>query len=137
VSFGFHPYFGITSLPREKWRLELPAMRRLVVDDRGIPTGRDKSFDRFDAPLGDLNLDAGFTALDEHPVFSLSGDGRRITLEFLENYHYAQVFVPKGKDFVALEPMTAPTSALTNGRGLRLVEPGKEFRAALRIGVQA
>jgi aldose 1-epimerase len=137
VSFGFHPYFGIASLPRDKWHLELPAMRKLVLDGRGIPTGRDESFERFDAPLGDLNLDAGFTALDERPAFSLSGDGRRITLEFLENYHYAQVFAPTGKDFVALEPMTAPTSALTDGQGLRLVEPGKEFRAALRIRVQA
>jgi aldose 1-epimerase len=137
VSFGFHPYFGIASLPRDKWRLELPAMRELALDDRGIPTGRDKSFDRFDAPLGDLNLDAGFTVLDEHSAFSLSGDGRRITLEFLENYRYAQVFAPKDKDFVALEPMTAPTSALTSGQGLRLVEPGKEFRAAFCIRVQA
>jgi len=137
VSFGFHPYFGIASLPRDKWRLELPAMRKLVLDDRGIPTGRDESFDRFDAPLGDLNLDAGFAALDERPAFSLSGDGRRITLEFIENYPYAQVFAPNGKDFVALEPMTAPTSALTSGQGLRLVEPGKEFRAAFRIRVQA
>jgi len=137
VSFGFHPYFGIASLPRDKWRLELPAMRELALDDRGIPTGRDKSFDRFDAPLGDLNLDAGFTVLDEHSAFSLSGDGRRITLEFLENFRYAQVFAPKDKDFVALEPMTAPTSALTSGQGLRLVEPGKEFRAAFCIRVQA
>ncbi len=137
VSFGFHPYFGLASLPRDKWRLKLPTMRKLVLDDRGIPTGRDKSFDGFDAPLGDLNLDAGFSALDEHPAFSLSGNGRRITLEFLENYRYAQVFAPKGEDFVALEPMTAPTSALTSGQGLRLVEPGKEFRAALRIRIQA
>jgi galactose mutarotase-like enzyme len=112
-------------------------MRKLVLDDRGIPTGRDESFDRFDSPLGDLNLDAGFTVLDEHSTFSLSGDGHRITLEFLENYLYAQVFAPKGKDFVALEPMTAPTSGLTNGQGLRLVEPGKEFRAAFCIRVQA
>jgi len=137
VSFGFHPYFGIASLPRDKWRLELPAMRKLVLDGRGIPTGRDESFDRFDAPLGDLNLDAGFNVLDERPAFSLSGDGRRITLEFLENYRHTQVFAPTGKDFVALEPMTAPTSALISGQGLRLVEPGKEFRAAFCIRVQA
>jgi aldose 1-epimerase len=58
-------------------------------------------------------------------------------LEFLENYRYAQIFAPKGEDFVALQPMTAPNSVLTSGQGLRLVEPGKEFRAALRIRIQA
>jgi aldose 1-epimerase len=77
-------------------------MRRLVLDDRGIPTGKEESFDRLDTLLGELDLDAGFIVLDERPKFSLSGGGRRITVEFLENYSYAQVFAPKGKDFVAL-----------------------------------
>jgi aldose 1-epimerase len=137
VSFGFHPYFGIPNRSRAQWRLELPAMRRLVLDDRGIPTGKEESFDRLDTLLGELDLDAGFIVLDERPKFSLSAGGSRITLEFLENYRYAQVFAPKGKDFVALEPMTARTSALTSGEGLRVVESGREFRAAFRISVDA
>jgi aldose 1-epimerase len=137
VSFGFHPYFGIPCRPRVEWRLELPAMRKLVLDDRGIPTGKEERFDRVDTSLCELNLDAGFIVLDERPKFSLSGVDRRITLEFLENYRYAQVFAPKGKDFVALEPMTARTSALTSGQGLRVIEPGEDFNAAFRIGIQA
>jgi aldose 1-epimerase len=137
VSFGFHPYFGIPGLPRGEWRLQLPAMRRLVLDERGIPTGEEVACDAFDAPLGQLNLDDGFVAVDERLRFSLSGGGRRIAVEFLQNFSHAQVFAPRGKDFVALEPMTAPTSALTSGQGLRLVEPGQEFRAAFRIVVQA
>lgn len=135
VSFGFHPYFGIAHLPRAEWRLELPAMHKLVLDNRGIPTGKEEPFTRFDALLGDLNFDTGFRILDERPTFVLSGGGRRITLEFFENYPYAQVFAPQGKDFVALEPMTTPTSALTSGQGLPIVEAGKEFRAAFRIGI--
>ena len=46
---------------------------------------------------------------------SIAGGGRRISVEFLAGYRYAQVFAPKGKDFVALEPMTAPTNALVSG----------------------
>src|ERR1700732_3842298 len=80
VSFGFHPYFGIPNRPRAQWRLELPAMRKLVLDDRGIPTGKEESFDRLDTLLGELDLDAGFIVLDERPKFSLSGGGRRITV---------------------------------------------------------
>jgi hypothetical protein len=34
----------------------------------------------------------------------------------------AQVLAQKGKDFVALEPMTAAASALTSGHGLRFVK---------------
>ena len=58
-------------------------------------------------------------------------------MELLAGYQYAQIFAPKDKDYVALEPMTAPTGALTSGRGLRLVEPGGQFRAVFRIGVDA
>jgi len=137
VSFGFHPYFGLPELPRAQWRLELPAMRRLMLDPRGIPTGEEEAFEAFDAELGDRNFDDCFALLVENPTLSLTGAGRRITVEFLEGYRYAQVFAPRGKDYVALEPMTAPTSALTSGRGLHLVEPGAEFKAAFRIRVDA
>ena len=137
VSFGFHPYFGLPELPRAQWRLELPAMRRLVLDARGIPTGEEEAFDGFDGQLGESNFDDCFALFGGSTSLSLAGAGRRITVEFLEGYRYAQVFAPKGKDYVALEPMTAPTSALTTGRRLHLVEPRGEFRSAFRIRVDA
>jgi len=56
-------------------------------------------------------------------------------VDLLEGYQYAQVFAPKDKDYIALEPMTAPTSALTSGRGLQLVAPGERFRAVFRIRI--
>ena len=135
VSFGFHPYFGVPELPRAQWRLELPAMRRLVLDPHGIPTGEEEAFEGFDGQLGESNFDDCFALFGGSTSLSLAGAGRRITVEFLEGYGYAQVFAPKGKDYVALEPMTAPTSALTSGRGLHLVEPGGKFRSAFRIRV--
>jgi aldose 1-epimerase len=135
VSFGFHPYFGLPEIPRAQWRLELPAMRKLVLDGRGIPTGAEP-FDGFDAQLGERSFDDGFALMKEQASFCIEGAGRRITVEFLAGYAYAQLFAPKDKDYIALEPMTAPTSALTSGRGLRLVEPGAQFRATFRIRVE-
>lgn len=137
VSFGFHPYFGLPELPRAQWRLELPAMRRFVLDQSGIPTGEEEPFGGFDAQLGECDFDDGYALMEEQTSFSLAGAGRQITVELLADYRYAQVFAPKDKDYVALEPMSAPTSALTSGRGLRLVDPGGEFRAAFRIRVAA
>jgi aldose 1-epimerase len=137
VSFGFHPYFGLPDFPRAQWRLELPAMRRLVLDPRGIPTGNDEPFDGLDAQLGAVAFDNGFALMAEQASFSIAAAGRRITVEFLAGYPYAQVFAPKDKDYIAFEPMTAPASALTSGRGLRLVEPDGQFRAIFRIRVDA
>jgi len=135
VSFGFHPYLGLAGSSRDDWRLELPAMRRLVLDQRGIPTGRDEPFAGLDAPLGEIDLDDGFALLDERASLAVAGGGRRIAVEFLSGFPYAQVFAPKDKDYIALEPMTAPTGALTSGRGLRLVQPGARFEAAFRIRI--
>jgi aldose 1-epimerase len=112
-------------------------MRRLVLDPRGIPTGDEEPFDGLDAQLGEVAFDNGFALWAEQASFSIAGAGRRITVEFLTGYPYAQVFAPKDKDYIALEPMTAPTSALTSGRGLRLVEPGGQFQAIFRIRVDA
>jgi galactose mutarotase-like enzyme len=58
-------------------------------------------------------------------------------LQLESGYTHAQLFAPKDQDYVAFEPMTAPTSALTSGDGLRLVEPGERFRAAFRIVIDA
>jgi len=135
VSFGFHPYFRLPDLPRAQWRLTVPAMRRLTLDRRGIPTGERVLFDGFDAPLGTLHFDDGFAVRDEPTALTLAGGGHRISVELLEGYDYAQVFAPNDGDIVALEPMTAPTNALVSGDGLHVIEPGGTFRATFRIRI--
>lgn len=137
ISFGFHPYFGLPDLPRAQWRLRLPQMRRLKLDSRGIPTGLEESFGPVDALLGDSSFDDGFALAQEQASFSLSGAGRTITVTFLEGFPYAQVFAPKEKEFIALEPMTAPTNALVSGEGLHILEPGAQFQASFCITVNS
>jgi aldose 1-epimerase len=137
VSFGYHPYFGLPDLPRARWRLELPAMKRLVLDQRGIPAGAEEPFDEFKAELAEKDFDDGFALMKEQTFFSIEGAGRRITVELLDGYSYAQVFAPRDKDYIALEPMTAPASALTSGHGLRLAKAGEHFHAAFRIRIEA
>jgi aldose 1-epimerase len=137
VSFGFHPYFGIPDVPRAKWQLGLPAMHRLLLDERGIPSGAEESWNRFDSELGERSFDDGFALLDACPSFHLTGGGRRITLELLAGYPYAQVFAPNQQEFVAIEPMTAPINALASGHGLRVLAPRERFAAAFRVRVEA
>ena len=137
VSFGFHPYFGIPQLARNQCRLQLPAMLKLLLDSHGIPTGGEEKFGPMDSLLGDKSFDDGFALVDGQSSFSLSGAGRRITVTFLESFPFAQVLAPKDKKFIALEPMTAPTSALTSGQALRVLAPGAQFRASFRITVHS
>ena len=137
VSFGFHPYLGLPGLSRGQWRLALPPMRKLVLDRRGIPTGEEEPFGGLDSCLDERDLDDGFALPEERISFSVEGAGRRVSVELLAGYRYAQVFAPKDQDYIALEPMTAPASALTSGRGLRLVQPGQKFRTGFRVYIGA
>ena len=135
VSFGFHPYFGFSELSRANCYLKLPAMRKLVLDGRGIPTGDEERFAGFNDELGESSFDDGFALMDEQTTFAVAGAACKVNVELLAGYRYAQVFAPKDKDYIALEPMTAPANALSNGRGLRFVAPGERFRAAFRIHI--
>jgi aldose 1-epimerase len=135
VSFGFHPYLGLPDVSRTKWRLQLPAMRKLVLDAHGIPTGDERPFSGFDAELGENSFDDGFALMEEQTTFSVVGTPCRLSVDLLAGYGYAQVFAPKDKDYIALEPMTAATSALTSGRGLQVVARGERSRAAFRIRI--
>ena len=135
VSFGFHPYLALPGLVREEWRLRLPPMRRWELDARGLPTGEETPFAGFDSPLAERAFDDGFTLVREPATLSVASPELLLAVHFLYGYGQAQVFAPRDKAYVALEPMTAPTGALGSGRGLRTLEAGGHFRAAFRIGV--
>jgi galactose mutarotase-like enzyme len=135
VSFGYHPYLRLPGIAREEWRLELPPMRRLVLDEHGIPTGAEEPFPGADGPLGGQAFDNGFAGLPDGARLAIAGGGRRLAVALGDGYTHAQVFAPPGKDYVALEPMTAPTNALVTGDALRVVAAGEAFAAEFRIDV--
>jgi len=137
VSFGFHPYIGLSEVPRAEWRLELPEMRRLVLDQRRLPTGAEEPFAAQNAQLGDHVFDDGFALRGDVATLAISGGGRRVAVELVEGYRWAQVYAPGDADFVALEPMTAPTNALASGRGLNVVAANERFRASFRIRIDS
>jgi aldose 1-epimerase len=74
VSFGFHPYFGIPHLSRAQWRLQLPAMRRIQLDARGIPTEVTENVESFDLRSAIKTLTTGLLCLAILPP-SLSPEG--------------------------------------------------------------
>jgi galactose mutarotase-like enzyme len=127
IAFGFHPYFR---LDREEL-VALPDRRRLLTDERLIPSGPSVDEPAELAPLGERTFDDGYAVADR-ARFAI---GRRLSVAFLTGYTHAQVYAPAGSDFVCFEPMTAPVNALVSGAGLRHVVPRHVFRAAFEIRV--
>ncbi len=135
ISFGFHPYFGIPGIPRAEWTLSAPAMRKLALDARGIPSGQQTPSTPLAEQLGNTDYDDGFALSGEQATFSIAANGHSIAIEFKTGFPFAQIFAPKDKDFIAIEPMTAPTNAMCSGEGLRVIAPGDQFIASFRIQV--
>jgi len=135
ISFGFHPYLGVPGISRSVWRLNAPAMLELALDARGIPDGTETPTPALDGPLGNIGYDNGFALLQQQASFSISGAGYTIAIEFKSGFPYAQIFAPKDKEFIAIEPMTAATNALISGQGLQIIEAGEQFAASFRISV--
>jgi len=146
VAFGFHPYLSLTGASRERWSIELPAMRRLQLDAHQIPTGSARALSAQRFELGEREFDDGFDSLAEPAHFSATAcaaaagaataaEARRIELESLNGYPCAQVYAPRGTDFICFEPMTAPANALRSGIGLRVLDPGERYTAAFAVQV--
>jgi aldose 1-epimerase len=133
IAFGFHPYLRLPGVPRAAWQVTLPPRRDLILDDRGIPSGVGERRPATRFALGERSFDDGCDGLASRSAFSVAGAGRAITVELEAGYPAAQVFSPRGKDFICFEPMTAPTNALRSGEGLRRVEPGDTFSATFSI----
>jgi galactose mutarotase-like enzyme len=134
VSFGYHPYLTLPGVARVAWEIGLPACRRILLDDRQVPTDGREEVAAWSGPLGDRTFDDGYDRLED-PVFTLRAGGRALAVRFLDGYTHAQVFAPPGQDLIAFEPMTAPADALNSGAGLRLVAPGEAFAAVFEISV--
>jgi galactose mutarotase-like enzyme len=134
VAFGFHPYLAPLGAPRERWLIELPAMRHLALDADQIPVGPAQALaaERFE--LADREFDDGFDSVAKPARFSVAA-GRRIEVEFLEGFPCAQVFAPRDREFICFEPMTAQANALRSGMGLRVLDAGERYRASFSVQV--
>ena len=141
---GFHPYLTVGTPTVDTVRLRVPAERRLVTDDRGLPTG--------DAPVagteldfttarvvGTSQLDTGFTSLRR------DGDGRvkveldhpdgkaGVTVWADERFDHLMIYTGDTLDGgarrrgLAVEPMTCPPDAFRTGSGVTVLRPGARW----------
>jgi aldose 1-epimerase len=119
---GFHPYYRIPDVPRDEWFAHIPAGRRVVTDERLIPTGEFKAMDlRNPVALKGLTLDDGFIDLERDTQgrahFMIESGAKQVEAIFGPKYAVAVVWEPapprgETRDFVCFEPMTAITNAV-------------------------
>jgi galactose mutarotase-like enzyme len=123
-------------VPRADWRIEVPPLRSLSLDARGIPTGTAAPAPGGASSLGGRAYDDAFDGVEPGAMFAVAGGRRRFEVRFESGFTATQVYAPLTEDVVCFEPMTAPTNALVSGDGLRLVAPGAADATAFSITVR-
>lgn len=141
---GFHPYLRPGDGSVDTARLRLPGTRRLVLDDRGLPTGelRPVSGTELDfttgRAIGATRMDTAFTGLhrdgDGIAWASLDdgvgGGGTELWVD--DRFNYLMCYTgdtiddpARRRAAVAIEPMTCPPDAFRSGKDLVVLEPGQ------------
>jgi aldose 1-epimerase len=141
---GFHPYLTVGTATVDQVRLRVPAQRRLVTDERGLPTGSvavaGTEYDFTSArPIGVTRLDTAYCDL------ARDGDGRvrvdidhpdgtaAVTLWADDRFGYVMVYTGDTLDegerrtSLAVEPMTCPPDALRTGTDVTVLRPGARW----------
>jgi aldose 1-epimerase len=135
VAFGFHPYLSPPGAERDRYEIELPRMKRLMLDEWQIPESRGRWAEPWRGALADRVWDDGWVSLSEPAAFVVQAGHRRIEMTFREGYPCAQTYAPRGGRFVCFEPMTAPANALRSGEGLTVLAPGERYVASWELRV--
>ena len=142
IAGGWHPYLRPTiGADRRTLTLKVPKARQASLDERGLPEpgddGRPTLGPEHDVsgPLGDRTLDDLFLVGDTGWTASVASVAASIEIEADRAWRWMQLYAPAGSDFVCVEPMLAPTAALSDGGAVR-VAAGSRFEASFTIRVR-
>jgi aldose 1-epimerase len=145
---GFHPYLLAGPGDIDEAEIRLPAQRRLLLDQRGLPTGEEpvsgSAFDLDGRTLRGLQLDDCYTGLavgtDGRWHARLDLPGRRSEIWADAAFAYAMCYTgdtlsepADRRRSVAIEPMTCPPNALRTGTSLIELREGERWHASWGI----
>jgi aldose 1-epimerase len=143
VGIGFHPYFHLDDVARDKWKVHLAARDHMILDATLIPTGEHKPIAFADPlPLQGVQLDDVFSNLvrgtDNRSRFWVEGAKQRITVSYGPKFPVAVVYAPPGREFICFEPMAGLTNAFNlehSGafKGLQSVPAGGQWKESFWI----
>lgn len=143
---GFHPYLRVGTATIDPLVLTVPARRRIVADDRGLPVGEeDVAGSDVDfgsgRRVGETVMDVAFTGFerDGDGLVRVSLDnpssGRGVAVWMSPELDYVMCFTgdtldePHRRTGLAIEPMSCPPDAFRSGHSLVVLAPGERFVA--------
>ena len=126
LHFGLHPYFRVVD-KRAAW-IETDAT--VAHDNR---SGAEAALQRLDFDVDELDL--ALLDHDESATVLHRGEGPALRLRWSEELRTLVLWTLRGREFICVEPWTAPGLALKSGEGLLQIGPGGTLTLWLEISV--
>ncbi|YAI82807.1 MAG: aldose epimerase [cyanobacterium endosymbiont of Rhopalodia sterrenbergii] len=129
-SFGFHPYYYVPN--KSKVIFDIPSSEYQDQATKKI-CSYDGTFD-----FNQNEIDVGFQSLTRS-LATMTDDHRKLklVLSWSEIYSTFVFWTLKGKDYVCLEPWTAPRNALNTGKNLTELDPGATCESLFEMSVES
>lgn len=129
-ALGFHPYFHVLDAEKVQARIATDATRafdnvtKKMIDVRG--------------PIDLTQKEVDLHLVDHTPRQATlhRAGGDRIVVSADTEFGRWVVWTLGGKDFVCLEPWTAPADALNTGDGLQVIAPGESRTLTTRVALE-
>jgi galactose mutarotase-like enzyme len=131
VCFGYRLYLRRESACDAT--MVLPARRRIVTDERLLPTGATEPHEMSASTLGVDEVHEVFQ-LEVDPRLSIASDARRLTVESLSGFPFVQVRSVASEPHLMVEALTTAPAALSRN-AFPVAMPGRPYRASLRLSV--
>ena len=135
VAFGWHPYFTLPGVDRQKWQVDFPFTAHVQLDARNLPTGEVVNVEKYRGLLADRTYDDLFTDVNPGMQASLAGAGRQITVTYDGGYDYAVLYAPVEPQVLAIEPMTAATNPFAGPFDVQYAVPDSRYLATFSVTV--
>ncbi len=130
-NIGWHPYFFSSN--RSKSQLEFKSVQKLTFDQQMIPS-EIKDIPQIDScKIEDKNLDDCYI-LKSNTIGFQTPD-YKIEIESSAADNYLQLYTPKEKNHIAIEPMTAIANSFNNKLGISILKPQEEHQITWTINL--
>ena len=123
-SAGFHPYFEVGD--KQKLEIDIPGTEYFS----NVTKSKNTFSGNFDFELDEI--DAAFIPVSKN-YSSFSESGNKITLKYDDFFSTIVFWTRKGKDFICLEPWSAPRNAINTGEKLTSIKPGTTYNSTLEM----
>jgi len=143
AGIGWHPYFTFPVLVNEL-ALQLNCIHQYKVDERMIPTMQTQTFDAFQEMnlISKTQLDDCFALAQNKTIeTTLKDEHNGIELSIIQEtgkhqYKYIQIYTPKDRKSIALEPMTCMPDVFNNGEGIWKLQPDEKIEVAFKLKIK-